>query len=154
VIDEVYEALYSEILKHSEKEIKRDLPKLFNYVSILVDNTVKVINLYKLIGIEKHNQLLKKIEYIKFFRHTFQHIDERVDEYLVNNLLPFHGILLWNYSNPNTKKVEVFILSSGIAKYELQYNIVKTDFNEKSKIHSIVFDYVTKEHKSLNRKRL
>ena len=35
---------------------------------------------------------------------------------------------------------------------ELQYKIVKTDFNEINAIHSIVFDYVTKEGKIFERK--
>ena len=37
---------------------------------------------------------------------------------------------------------------------ELQYKIVKTDFNEINAIHSIVFDYVTKEGKIFERKQL
>lgn len=37
---------------------------------------------------------------------------------------------------------------------ELQYKIVKTDFNEINAIHSIVFDYVTKEVKIFERKQL
>ena len=37
---------------------------------------------------------------------------------------------------------------------KLQYKIVKTDFNEINAIHSIVFDYVTKEGKIFERKQL
>lgn len=37
---------------------------------------------------------------------------------------------------------------------ELQYKIVKTDFNEINAIHSVVFDYVTKEGKIFERKQL
>lgn len=73
---------------------------------------------------------MNPIEYIRDFRHTYQHLDERVDEAFIEFNIPIYGILTWNYSNLKTKKLEVIITSSGITRYKSQYSYDVANFNK------------------------
>lgn len=112
MIDFSYGKLLAVLLRISKGEA-RNVPETFGYVWSIVDNSNKVLNICKKLPWEFPDQLFGHIYYIKEFRNTFQHLDERIDESLLKTQSPFLGVITWTYLDLVTRKFELIQLISG-----------------------------------------
>jgi hypothetical protein len=114
VIDECWTTLLELLRKYSSKEISKNLPLLFHYVWSIVDNTQRFVKIYELLPSESNGKILEPLKCVQPFRHTFEHLDQRIDEAFLKVRFPFWGSLTWVYKNVETQKMQTFITISGI----------------------------------------
>jgi hypothetical protein len=80
----------------SEKEFNPGIPIIFSVVWTIINNTTIFYNIVsRHFNINKGEAIFGKIRGIEFFRHSQQHIDERIDEILLEKELPIYGSLSW-----------------------------------------------------------
>lgn len=144
IIENSWEKLVNELQRLSAENTNhvKDLPFFYIEAWSIIDNTQRLIKLHSHLNIENQNELMNSIKHVKNFRHTYQHLDERIDEALVDSDVPIYGILTWNYLNPETNKVMPFLTSSGIARYDLKFNYDVTKFDKSKTIDNVKLDTV------------
>ncbi|MBP1640519.1 MAG: hypothetical protein H6Q17_2102 [Bacteroidetes bacterium] len=146
MIDESWIRLNESLLKYSQQTSDKNLPDIFLDTWSIVDSSQRFFNLYKMIHSESNHQILDSIKHIKSFRNTFEHLDERIDESLLNSVCPFWGALRWKYKNKKIKRIETFLAISGI-NYgsEHKINVVKYENTEDLLIYNIQIETVDKK---------
>ena len=132
IVEKSWNSLLSQVeyIAKRESDYVKDLPRFFGDIWSVIDNVQRFVSLHSLLKIERHSDYLKPIEQIEHFRHTLQHLDERIDQTLIDSDIPVYGVLSWNYFNPKTKKTDVLIASSGIARYNHKFNYEVPEFNK------------------------
>ena len=146
MIDHSYCHLEKRILNLSMKSEERDYPALFLYSWTILDNTSRLIRLYKTFPSSTNHENIKSIEYVNSPRNTYQHLDERIDESLIDTRQPFYGTLKWTYSNIETGKAENHIAMSGI--HYTDNNIITIGEYDKSNIiQDLILETVDKKNK-------
>lgn len=71
-------------------------PLVFSDVWTIINNATIFYNIAtRLLEIDKDDPIFEKIKGIEFLRHSQQHIDERIDEVLIEKELPIYGSLSW-----------------------------------------------------------
>jgi len=115
--------------KDPPKTYHKDLIPLFNHCWGIIDNSQRLINLYNLLPSNNNHSLVKDILFIKGFRNTFQHIDERIEECLLELDMPFYGMISWEINLGRSNTMHKFFALSGlyISRGKLQYYIEKKD---------------------------
>ena len=93
MIDYSYLNLEKRIIELSTKTEERDYPALFLYCWTILDNARRFTRLYKILPTNTGHQNIKSIEYVNSPRNTHQHLDERIDESLIDSKQPFYGTL-------------------------------------------------------------
>lgn len=90
-------------------------PLVFSDVWTIINNSTIFYNIVtELFGIEKADPIFEKIRGIEFLRHTQQHIDERIDEVLLEKQLPIYGSLSWYAQlNPDSMDGKIITIDSG-----------------------------------------
>ncbi len=156
IIDNNWIRLNKQLISYSTQKNNtvRNLPQLYSDVWSIIDNVQRFILLHSELHIKGQENLTKDIRYVKEFRNTFQHLNERIDEVLIDLDIPIYGILYWNYLNPRTQKVEAFITSSGISKYPLKFNYDFQKLDNLTDIDNIVFDTVIRRKSKFQRESL
>lgn len=137
-----------EFIASSKSEYVKDLPKLFVEIWSIIDNVKRFISLHSQLEIKSQLNIMDTIEHVVEFRHTLQHLDERIGQTLIDSDIPVYGILTWNYLNPETDKVDVLIASSGIARYKHKFNYDVTKFDKNKSVDYIVFESVIRKSKN------
>jgi hypothetical protein len=113
MIDSSFENLENRIIELSRQETKRNVPEIFGYAWSIIDNSVRVVNVAKQLPWEYPEQILGHLNYIKEFRNTFQHLDERIDASLLDTQSPFLGVISWTHLNQENGRVKFCQLISG-----------------------------------------
>ncbi|GGG50808.1 hypothetical protein [Epilithonimonas arachidiradicis] len=109
---------------------QNDRIKAFGYVWGIIDKTHRLVKIYKKLPSKSKYKVLDKIKVVDKFRNTFQHLDERIDESLVKNKLPFYGTISWFYFENDEIKTKMIV--SGII-YGLNVQFIYPDKKNYSK---------------------
>lgn len=90
-------------------------PVVFSDVWTIINNATIFYNIVtRLFGIDKDDPIFEKIKGIEFLRHSQQHIDERIDEVLLEKELPIYGSLSWYaQKEPDSMEGKIITLDSG-----------------------------------------
>ncbi|MFP9097624.1 hypothetical protein ACLI09_01100 [Flavobacterium sp. RHBU_24] len=113
IIEHAHHQLMANILELSYGTSNKHLPSVFGYAWSIIDQTVRLSNICKRLPWEKENEIVGHLSYLKDFRNTYQHLDERIQKALLENELPFYGVISWVYKTKNTLKFELCQLVSG-----------------------------------------
>ena len=150
IVEKSWNSLLNQIefISKRESEYAKDLPRLFGDIWSVIDNVQRFINLHSQLHIDRHSDFLKPIKHIENFRHTLQHLDERIDQTLIDSDIPVYGVLSWNYFNPKTHKTDVLIASSGIARYNHKFNYEVPKFNKDKLVDNLIFESVIRINKN------
>lgn len=136
IIDYNYGKLQNRILGISTGKEYKIHPQVFHYAWSMLDNIRRFIRIYKVLPNDKNYPLITPIEYVNSPRNTFQHLDERIDESLIDCRQPFFGTLKWTFHDEILEEAYRFIAISGI----LYGNPGKVEFIEFDK--SIVIENI------------
>jgi soluble cytochrome b562 len=156
MIDNSWLSLIHQIHELSQEKYAeaKDFPKLFKEAWSIIDNTQRLIKLHGLLKIKNQKNLMNEIAYIKDFRHTFQHLDERIDEALLNFDFPIYGILTWNYLNLISGNIDIFITSSGITREDISFPFDTSKFDRNKSLDNITLETVVRVKGQFIRKQL
>ena len=156
IIDTCWSNLNSLIEKMSveEPDYIKDHARLFTEAWNIIDTTKRIIGLHSRMTIETQEDLMKPIYYVKDFRNTYQHLDERIEEAFIESKIPVYGILTWSYNNPKTIKVEGFITSSGIERYSSEFHFVVPSFNDSKAIENIRLETIIRTKNKFEKSQL
>src|ERR1035437_887040 len=114
MIDYSTNQILNELTLISDGGHKKNLPLVFTNVWGIIDNVSRFIRLYKTLPSESNHEILTSITNVHSARNTHQHMDERIDESLIDNSQPFFGTLKWAYHNHAKQKAVNCIAVSGI----------------------------------------
>jgi len=98
VCDIAYERLKNNLhnLAFSEGNLKTSFPEVFSDIWMIINNATIFYNILTLhFGISKEDMIFDKIRGIEFLRHSYQHIEERINEILYDKEMPIYGTLSW-----------------------------------------------------------
>ncbi|ESU18458.1 hypothetical protein FCR2A7T_29400 [Flavobacterium cauense R2A-7] len=113
MIDHSYDKLIESLLKISKGEPDRNVPAIFGYGWSIIDNSVRIANICKQLPWENENEILGHLHYLKNFRNTYQHLDERIRESLLKTESPFYGVISWVFKDLTNQKFNLYQLISG-----------------------------------------
>lgn len=147
IIDYNYEELRNRVLLISQGRENRIHPQLFHYAWSMLDNIRRFIRLYKVLATDKNYSLITPIEYVNSARNTYQHLDERIDESLIDSRQPFFGNLKWTFHDKESQEAYRFMAISGIL-YGDPGKVEFEDFNDFVVIENIYLETVDKKQKS------
>ena len=146
MIDHAYERMFERINDLSSSSNEKNYPALYSYCWSIIDSTRRLIRLYKTLPSESNHSQIKIIEYINSPRNTFQHLDERIEESLIDSRQPFYGILKWVFNNPISGKTENHIAISGIL-YTEKHDFKIGTYNDKQIIEDLILVTVDRKEK-------
>lgn len=110
LIDLNYNNLVGELknatLNHgiANSKYQKDLALMFNHCWSIIDNTQRFIKLIQLLPSENNHRFINRIKHVTNFRHTFQHIDERIEKCFIVNDMPIYGEISWEFNSDSTNK--------------------------------------------------
>lgn len=113
MVDYSYSQLENNLLQISKSDGKRNTPATFGYIWSIIDNAIRIVNISKKLPWEFPDQVFGHLYYLKDFRNTFQHIEDRIDESLLKTQSPFLGVVTWTYLDLDTKEFKLVQLISG-----------------------------------------
>lgn len=90
-------------------------PIIFSDVWTIINNATIFYNIAtRLFSIDKDDPIFEKIKGIEFLRHSQQHIDERINEVLLEKELPIYGSLSWYAQmEPDSVDGKIITINSG-----------------------------------------
>ncbi|MGN7513718.1 MAG: hypothetical protein ACTHOM_05040 [Allomuricauda sp.] len=147
MIDYTYKNLQNSILAISKGKKHKIHPPLFHYTWSLLDNIRRFIRIYKVLSTDKNPTLLAPIEYVNSPRNTYQHLDERINESLIDTRQPFYGTLKWTFHDKITREAYRFAAISGIL-YGNPGKVEFMDFDVSSLIENIVLETVDRKQET------
>jgi hypothetical protein len=110
---EIIQINYDELL-YGLEEIsfgrEKNIPKLFNCAWNIIDNIQRLNEIYKKFPQQTELTLFKDISEIKFFRHSYQHLEDRIKEIIIDKRLPVFGAIKWAV-NDNKKPFSCLAIS-------------------------------------------
>ncbi len=147
MINYTYEELQSRILGISEDKAHKIHPQLFHYAWSLLDNVRRFIRIYKVLATDKNPPLLTPIQYVNSPRNTYQHLDERINESLIDSRKPFYGSLKWTFHDKIEQEAYRFAAISGIL-YGNPGKMEFVDFNNSLITENIVLETVDQKRET------
>ncbi|WP_405246675.1 hypothetical protein [Cellulophaga sp. Asnod2-G02] len=147
IIDYNYNQLESGILGISQGKKHKIHPQIFHYTWSMLDNIRRFIRLYKVLATDKNYALIAPIEYVNSPRNTYQHLDERIDESLIDSKQPFYGSLKWTFHDINSMEAYRFTAISGIL-YGDPGKVDFAEFNDSCSIENIFLETVDRKQKT------
>ena len=113
LIDYSYEQLCDKLLKISKGDSNKNVPAIFGYAWTIIDNASRLYDICKQLPWEKENEVIGHLYYLKDFRHTYQHLGERIKKSLLRTDTPFFGVISWVYKYPHNEEFKLYQLISG-----------------------------------------
>ncbi|WP_108422787.1 hypothetical protein [Flagellimonas amoyensis] len=147
IIDYNYKQLENNILGISENKKHKIHHQIFHYTWSIMDNIRRFIRLYKVLATDKNYALIGLIEYVNSPRNTYQHLDERIDESLIDSRQPFYGSLKWTFHDKISKEAYRIVAISGIL-YGHPGKVDFTEFNDSCVIENIFLETVDRKQKT------
>lgn len=147
IVDYNYETLHSKVLGISENLEHKIHPQLFHYVWSILDNIRRFMRIYKVLATDKNYSLITPIEYVNSPRNTYQHLDERIDESLIDFRQPFFGSLKWTFHDKKSQEAYRFIAISGIL-YGDPGKVEFVDYNDSIIIENIYLETVDRKQQT------
>lgn len=137
ICDIAFERLEESLCKFSfqENKIIPAFPVVFSDVWTIINNATIFYNITtRLLGVDKEDKLFEKIKGIEFLRHSQQHIDERIEEVLLDKELPIYGSLSW-YAQPEPNSIDGKIITIESGTITHRQSIKSTTVNPAGKIN-------------------
>ncbi|WP_281542760.1 hypothetical protein [Maribacter aestuarii] len=147
IVDYNYENIENRILKISEGKENKKFPQLFNYTWCFLDSIRRFIMLFQVLATDDNYEMIEPIKYVNDSRNTYQHMEARIDESLIDNRQPFYGKLKWTYHDKISKEAYRFIAISGIL-YGDPGKVDFVNFDENRLIENIYLETVDKKQKT------
>lgn len=113
MIQHSYEKLTESLLKISNIDPDSNVPAIFGYAWSIIDNSVRIANICKQLPWENEKEIIGHLFYLKDFRNTYQHLDERIKESLIKTETPYFGVISWVHKDLKTHKFNLYQLISG-----------------------------------------
>lgn len=140
-------------LSYSEANQIPSFPSIFSDVWSIINNATIFYNIVtRHFDIKKNDLIFEKIQGIEFLRHSNQHIDERIDEILLERELPIYGSLSWYAQlEPNSPEGKIMMINSGTITHRKSTKTDCTNPSDKindEKINDIKLSMVVKINKS------
>lgn len=130
MIEHDYQSLETRLHHLSQDSNKKEnVSQVFSHAWGVIDHTSRLIRLFKKLPSESEHKVLESILHVNSFRNTIQHLDERIDESMIENRTPFYGIVTWYHKNFETGKLTPKSLVSGIA-YGFKINFTVPDVSD------------------------
>jgi len=82
-------------LKNASLKKNKNIPSVFNSAWNIIDNIQRLNEIYKKYPQQSELTLFKDISDIRFFRHSYQHLEDRINEIIIDKQLPVFGALKW-----------------------------------------------------------
>ncbi len=116
LISQNYSLLENELKDISNNHASRNknLIPIFNYSWSIIDNLQRFVKLYKLLPTNNNHALIKELSKVTPLRNTFQHMDERIDECLLEYDMPFYGTISWEINLGRENFLHQFYAISGL----------------------------------------
>jgi len=140
ICDLAYERLCSNLHKftYTNDKTSPSFPLIFSDICTIINNAYLFFQLLiKHFKLKKEDSFFKEISKIEYFRHTIQHLEDRIDEFLFDNNLPIFGILSWYAKiNPASLEGKIITVYSGTftSKEEVKVDIVNPIGKKNNKI--------------------
>jgi len=155
ICDLCYERMKKNLfdLSYSETNQIPSFPSIFSDVWTIINNATIFYNIVtRHFNIKKNDLIFEKIQGIEFVRHSNQHIDERIDEILLEKELPIYGSLSWYAQlEPNSSEGKIMTITSGTITHRKSTETNCTNpagKNNDEKINDIKLSMVVKINKS------
>ena len=124
IIDNSYSRLEHFLIDMASEEGGKRIPEAFQYAWNIVDHSQRMLNFLKLLRSESdHERVNEILERVKVFRNTFQHMDERIDESILDNDHPVFGKLKWCMSYEGGKAINCIAISGALLPPSNQYRV-------------------------------
>ena len=135
----------------NNREYRKNLIPVFNYCWSIIDNSQRFIKLYKLLPSENNHGLINEISKISPLRNTFQHMDERIEECLLEYDVPFYGAISWEVNLGVENIMHKFFAISGLflPSVNKDYRIEKKNI-PKNEIREIKLQTFIRKGRKLN----
>jgi hypothetical protein len=147
MIEHSYVKLIEEIesVSNPKSENKKDLPKLFQNAWGIIDNSSRLLKIICLLDSKTDHKIAKElIKKLRVFRNTFQHLDERIEELILNENEPIYGRLKWCYSFANGQFINVIAIPG---HFYSNNNKVTVGCWSSNKVENIELDSVSRQEK-------
>lgn len=146
MIEYSYEQLYGRLLNISKTEKKTSkLPIVYLYAWNIIDYTKRFESLYKKMPSINGYKNIESLQYIRLFRNTLQHIEDRVDESILLNEKPIYGSLKWEFKNMEKGTVMTCLSISGINYHTKGHPFYFSDLKSSNEeINNIILETVSK----------
>jgi len=124
-------------------------PVLFSDVWTIINNATIFYNIAtRLFKIDKYDPIFAKIKGIGYFRHSQQHLDERIEEVLIEKELPIYGSLSWYAQiEPDSMEGKIITIHSGTIKPIKSTIVNPAGLTNYERINEIEFSMVVKINK-------
>jgi hypothetical protein len=152
---EIIQISYDELLKELEAiSTKKDknIPKAFNSAWNIIDNIQRLNEIYKKFPQQTELTLFKDIAEIKFFRNSYQHLEDRIKEIIIDKRLPVFGALKWAV-NDNKNPFSCLAISGKFYGKETQI-INPADITDKAFISQITLMTTVRQDKQTVEKEI
>ncbi|SHL66146.1 hypothetical protein [Hymenobacter psychrotolerans] len=114
IIEEELVLLEHKLSIFSTEDARPRISSLFTSVWNIIDSSARLKRMLESIGIFSIEPAMKNLfDEIFLVRHTFQHLDERIDELFIDKGNPILGQLSWTYS-VSAEEIKMFMVKSGI----------------------------------------
>ena len=147
MIDYSFNQIFDRLIDLSTSNNERQYPALFSHCWNIIDCSRRLIILYKTIPSTSNHSNINLIQYVNSPRNTYQHLDERINESIIDTKQPFYGTLKWAFSNTQTGKIENNIAISGI-HYTEKSECKVAIYNESMIIQDVILETVDKKNKT------
>lgn len=127
MIDYDFKMLYYLIEEvESKNNHKKNCISISNHAWSIIDNTSRLNRLLRKIPTNDNHKILDNLNIVNSFRNTFQHLDDRIDESILDNKIPIYGIITW--FRVENKRIIPRILLNGIIN-ELNATLSIPEYN-------------------------
>ncbi|PJB56699.1 MAG: hypothetical protein CO098_13515 [Bacteroidetes bacterium CG_4_9_14_3_um_filter_41_19] len=113
----------------SDNKYEKNLIPIFNSCWSIIDNTQRLQKQYRLLPSNDNHNLVHDLSIITPLRNTFQHMDERIEECLIEGEMPFYGVISWEIKLNEGSMMNKFFAISGlyVPRGKLAFKVVKKE---------------------------
>lgn len=153
ICDVTFERLRSNLYEFSFNKLQGEHvhPMIFADIWMIIDSTTVFVNVVsRHFDIEFNDPIFDKIRDVKLFRHSNQHLDERIGETIYEKQLPIYGSLSW-YAKQDLffKESSLFCIHSGTIsnKARIKSNLANPpNWKSPERVNQIQFTSVVKKN--------
>lgn len=152
---EIIQINYDELLEELQNISfgkDKNIPKVFNSAWNIIDYIQRLNEIYKKFPQQTELTLFKDIAEIKFFRHSYQHLEDRIKEIIIDKRLPVFGAIKWAV-NDNNKLFSCLAISGKFYGKETQI-INPADIVDKALISQITLMTTVRQEKQTFEKEI
>jgi hypothetical protein len=146
MIDFAYQNILKQITRISEDTSLKEYPQLFHFTWTFLDSVPRFVRLYKTLPSNNGHSVIKSIENIQTPRNTYQHLDERIEESIIDSRRPFYGALKWTYHDSKATEAFTFVAISGLL-YGNPGEVKFENFDKSKPIDPIILETVDRNKK-------